>query len=141
MCVKFSLFCVFVNRKSSHFMIVELLSKHHSHFHPLSIRKYISSLFHSETAASDIDTIILAPPPSLSVSEGNSVLIPCVGSAQQPGFTGGSPAATSGTPSSFGLMISSADREDSGTIVCQVGGASSEVNLTVYGECFCMTSL
>jgi hypothetical protein len=88
----------------------------------------------NETAASDVDTIILAPPPSLSVSEGNSVLIPCVGSTQQPVFTGGSPAATRGTPSSFGLTISSADREDRGTIVCQVGGASAEVNLTVYAE-------
>jgi hypothetical protein len=87
-----------------------------------------ASLELSETT-SNMERILLAPPTSLSVSEGNQLLIPCVGSTD-PTFDGDSSAETRGNSSSFGLTIT-ADRRDGGSIVCEVGGDTAELILTV----------
>ena len=76
-----------------------------------------------------MDRIILPPPPSLVAYEGDTLLIPCVGSTN-PVFPG-----SEGTSSLFGLTIM-AQRQDNGFVSCEVGMATEDVEISVLGECF-----
>ena len=80
------------------------------------------------------DRLILPPPSSLATSEGDTLLIPCVGSVD-PEFDGSLPWTTG---SSFGLRIT-AERQNNGLISCEVGNDRADVNVSVLGR-FTMTS-
>ena len=103
--------------------------------HSLSVEREIHcQILISIETASDEESIILAPPTSLSVSEGTDTLVPCVSTSSLPSFTRRSPAETGGSPSLFGLMVPAVGREEGGEITCEVGGDSADVTLTVIGE-------
>lgn len=83
-------------------------------------------------AVSGPDEIILSPPSSLTVTEGDTVLIPCVGSVD-PMFSG-LPMATGGVVSPFGLTFT-ADRRDNGSVLsCEVGANKQDVTIEVLGK-------
>ena len=75
-----------------------------------------------------MDQIILRPPPSLTTSEGSTLLIPCVASTD-PTFSD----TVEGTTSVFGITIT-ADRQNNGIVTCQVGSEKADVNISVLGK-------
>ena len=77
-----------------------------------------------------MDEIILSPPSSLTVTEGDMVLVPCVGSVD-PMFSG--PAATGGSVSSSGLTFT-ANLQDNGILSCTVGTERQDVIIEVLGK-------
>ena len=84
-------------------------------------------------ATSNMDVILLPPPSSLTVTEGDVVLVPCVGS-MDPMFSGSLPAVTGGTTSSFGLTFT-ADRQDNGILSCNLGTEKQDITIEVLGMC------
>ena len=83
-------------------------------------------------AVSNVDEIILSPPSSLTVTEGDMVLVPCVGSVD-PVFSGSLPAAIGGSVSLSGLMFI-ADLQDNGILSCQVGAETIVATIEVFGK-------
>ena len=82
------------------------------------------------TSLGDGDVIILAPPTSVSVTEGDAVSIPCVGSGEAaPAFMlDGAAVATSGP---YSLDFASITLSDAGTYTCQIGGEMANVSVNV----------
>ena len=74
-----------------------------------------------------MDQIILPPPPSLTTSEGSTLLIPCVASTN-------TTFSVEGTISVFGITIT-AERQNNGIVTCQVGSEqTADVNISVLGK-------
>ena len=83
----------------------------------------------SGTSLGDNDVIVLAPPTSVSVTEGDTVSLPCVGSrGAVPVF---SPTGAMQTSSQFSLDFSSITASASGMYTCQIGGTSASVTVNV----------
>ena len=85
------------------------------------------------TSLGDDDVIILAPPPTLSVTEGDAVSLPCVGSGGTPPIfvvngTGVQSPAVSGP---YSLDFASIALSDAGTYTCQIGSTNATVTLNV----------
>ena len=81
------------------------------------------------TSLDDNDVIILAPPTTLSVTEGDTVSIPCVGSGgAAPSFTLDGAMQTSGP---YSLDFASIALSDAGTYTCQIGETTANVTINV----------
>ena len=81
------------------------------------------------TSLGDNDVIILAPPTTLLVTEGDIVSIPCVGSGgTAPTFTLGGAMQTSGP---YSLDFASIATSDAGTYTCQVGETTANFTVNV----------
>ena len=79
-----------------------------------------------------VDEILLSPPPSITASEGDTVLVPCVGSVDTV-FSGPLPGATQGNVSRSGFTFI-AGHQDNGVLSCEVGAEKQDVNITVIGN-------
>lgn len=81
------------------------------------------------TSLGDGDVIILAPPTSISVTEGDAVSLPCVGSrGAAPNFALDGTVQMSGP---YSLDFASISVSDNGTYTCQVGDTTANVAVTV----------
>ena len=123
------LFCVWIISYLSCETQLHMISPH-PHLLPPPLRFLPLSLI-IETE-SNVDRIILSPPPLFVTPERESVVVPCVGS-QDPVFSGA--AAVGGNSSSFGLTITPT-RENGGydSIICTVGEASEQGYISVIGK-------
>ena len=86
----------------------------------------------SATATSE-DTIILSPPTTLTVQEGEAVTVPCVASgAQQPVFMfGGSDLPMGAQSNQYSLDFATITPESNGSHSCQVGSTTSTFSINV----------
>jgi hypothetical protein len=83
----------------------------------------------SSGATSNMNVTLLPPPSSLTVTEGDVVLVPCVGSVD-PMFSGSLPAVMGGNVSSSGLTFT-ADRQDNGILSCNLGTEKQDITIEV----------
>ena len=104
-------------------------------FNLFSIYVYMYCLLNNQFAflsgatLSDNDVIILAPPTNISVTEGDTVSLPCVGSqGTPPTFTVGGVSQTS---SQYSLDFVSIATTAAGDYVCQIGTTATTVSVSV----------
>ena len=84
------------------------------------------------TSLGDNDVIILAPPTSVSVTEGDAVSLPCIGSrGTAPTFFLGGVALPTNLSGPYSLDFASIDLSDNGTYTCQIGEATATVTINV----------
>ena len=86
------------------------------------------------TSLGDDDVIILAPPTSVLVTEGDAVSLPCIGSrGTAPTFSldGVAPPTSLSNPYTCSLDFASIDLSDNGTYTCQIGEATATVTINV----------
>lgn len=89
------------------------------------------------TSLGDSDVIILPPPISFSVIEGDSVSLPCVGSGgAAPNFTldGAAVQSAAATSGLYSLDFASISASDSGIYTCQIGYTNASTVVDVTGE-------
>ena len=86
--------------------------------------------------ANNEDTIILSPPTTLTVQEGEAVTVPCVASGtQQPMFMfGGSDPPTGAQSNQYSFDFTAITPESNGSYSCQVGTTISTFTINVLGR-------
>ena len=86
--------------------------------------------------ANNENTIILSPPTTLTVQEGEAVTVPCVASGnQQPTFMfGGSDPPTGAQSNQYSLDFTAITPESNGSYSCQVGTTTSTFTINVLGR-------
>ena len=76
------------------------------------------------------DTIILSPPTTLTVQEGEPVTVPCVASGTQPMFMfGGSDLPTGAQSNQYSLDFAAIAPESNGSYSCQAGSTTFSINV------------
>ena len=84
------------------------------------------------TSLGDDDVIILAPPTSVLVTEGDAVSLPCIGSrGTAPTFSLDGVAPPTSLSNPYSLDFASIDLSDNGTYTCQIGEATATVTINV----------
>ena len=86
-----------------------------------------------ETSLGDNDVIILAPPTTISVTEGDAVSLPCVGSVgATPTFTlDGGAVQSAATTGPYSLDFASISVSDNGAYTCEIGNKTANVTVSV----------
>lgn len=86
-----------------------------------------------ETSLGDNDVIILAPPTTISVTEGDAVSLPCVGSGgTAPTFTlDGEAVQSAATTGPYSLDFASISVSDNGTYTCEIGEITANVTINI----------
>lgn len=99
----------------------------------ISFMPTCSTLLAPSATANNEDTIILSPPTTLSVQEGEAVTVPCVTSGtQQPVFMfGGSVLPTGAQSNQYSLDFAAITPESNGSYSCQVGSTTSTFSINV----------
>ena len=87
----------------------------------------------TSATANNEDTIILSPPTTLTVQEGEAVTVPCVASGtQQPVFMfSGSVLPTGAQSNQYSLDFAAIAPESNGSYSCQVGSTTSTFRINV----------
>ena len=86
-------------------------------------------LFSSGTSLGNDDVIILAPPTFLSVTEGDTVSVPCVGS--RGAFPTFSPDGALTTSTQYSLNFDPISASSASDYVCQVGDSTANFTIIV----------
>ena len=99
----------------------------------ISFMPTCSTLLAPSATANNEDTIILSPPTTLTVQEGEAVTVPCVASGtQQPVFMfGGSVLPTGAQSNQYSLDFAAIASESNGSYSCQVGSTTSTFSINV----------
>ena len=86
--------------------------------------------------ANNEDTIILSPPTTLTVQEGEAVTVPCVASGNQPPtfMFGGSGLPTGAQSNQYSLDFAAITPATNGSYSCQVGTTTSTFTINVLGR-------
>ena len=102
----------------------------------ISFMPTCSTFLAPSATANNEGTIILSPPTTLTVQEGEAVTVPCVVSGtQQPVFMfGGSVLPTGAQSNQYSLDFAAITPESSGSYSCQVGSTTSTFSINVLGR-------
>ena len=119
----------------------------HASWHVNLVTYHLNHCLHlflcrSGTSLADSDVIVLAPPMSILVTEGDAVSLPCVGSrGTAPSFSLDGVAQTSS--SRYSLDLNHITASDDGTYTCQIGvtTADVDVNVSTLSECLLNVNL